>query len=216
MSILYPVRRAAKRGLCSEIERPFWSCVPKGSCFDRLQSESDITLRTARKIAYRLNVELATLLSGELPLGRHDPALDCRWTLPPSLSEEFEAESLTKSYLEERFQHLKPRPPDVMPRSIHQLSFDLGVPVDAVRYLEPELAHQVDLAFRRWVRSSERRLINVIEMEFLRYLNQYAFDESESEAIRVVSEHSTLSIKRVKQVLDSELVDTPVSWRLKM
>lgn len=192
----------------------YWACQPIHGYLSQLISGEDRTIAGFRRAAYLLDIPLSTLLSGSP--GQWTPEFDheWRWVLPESLRDSSPHVLLEKEKVSELLKIASIEDPYGRPYSLHQIADSLGITSEAISCLVPSQAKTIQKRYSNWLRSDIKRQKIAIKLEALKYLNNYYVDETLPAAVQFVSQRTGLSKRMITGVINKEMKNTVVGWRL--
>lgn len=188
-----------------EQELKLWKIVPRDECLAIIDGTLPVTLKTARRLAYRLGIRLPDLMAGVL--APTTSLLDASWTdkLPSSMRPRRRAARRDREFLMGRLEDALHCARKGQPVSLRHVAIDLGVSTGCLSYHFPLLARELLSLHRRWREEERRRKSLEARSVVLKYIAERAMDGS-------VSRKGMLRTLRAETGLPKEVLRTEIGY----
>ena len=195
-------------------EEKFWSVIPKEECIGIDTGHKPMTLTIARRVAYRLGVNLLDLLSGEIEM--YSATLDSEWLSdlpidikPKKRKKQHDREKIHKNIIKV----IKSRK-DKSPPAFRVVAKEVGVSTGCIQYHFPSLAHAIIEDHKQWQHAEQlrkRREARSQAMQYLTNKDNYGITKSRKSAYKYIREKTGLpkfilkeEINEVYKILNGE------------
>jgi len=181
-------------------EIDLYRSIPYEECWRYTSDSEPITLRTARRIAYRLEVPIYPLLLGGDAVNKSFGFAFER-PLPFWLTRPNRAHAPNREWLRSSLLKWLKKPP----RSLAQIATQLGVSGGALRYQCPDLVAEITSRWKQMMKekreSKRKAAVSMVEMEISQWDLRHSIPISRKALLRVVREQSNLPKYLVRQVV---------------
>lgn len=180
----------------NEQEDKFWKIIPRNECIGIDSGQIPVTLTNARRIAFRLGVDLVSLLEGTID--QCSDLLDSDWFahLPREVKPKRRKKPHDRAKIHIAVINLLKRSKKTHPLPLRMVAKEVGVTVGCLQYHFPTLSHKIVEDYRNWHKSELVKIRQRARVEALKFFTDrknYGPLQSRKAAYKSIRENTGLS-----------------------